>query len=49
MPVEVKNLRIKVNVNGSKTEDTTLKRKESWSSNEVINAIEQVIKSNNER
>ncbi len=50
MPIEVKNLRIKVNVNGDKTETAgASKPSKKWTDNEVMKAIDQAIKSKKER
>lgn len=49
MPIEVKNLSIRVQINGQKNESSKEKSQKQWTSKEVMQAIEQTIYNLKER
>ena len=49
MAIEVKNLRIKVNINGQKKETATSDSQINWTSEDIMDALQQVIKNQKER
>jgi len=51
MGIEIKNLRIKVNVNAQKQEEMSLVKEErtNWSSNEIMAAVSKMITNKKER
>ncbi len=51
MGIEIKNLRIKVNVNAQKEEEISLVKEErtNWTSHEIMNAVSKMMTNKKER
>ncbi|WP_157547126.1 hypothetical protein [Kordia zhangzhouensis] len=51
MGIEIKNLRIKVNVNAQKEEEVSLveEKRSNWSSQEILTAVSNMMKNKKER